>query len=579
MIDRRYELESLPLARGGMGEVWVGRDVKLDREIAVKFVRFPDGRPDEELVRRFIRESRITARLVHPGVPAVYDAGTHDGRPYLVMQRVHGISVADLVAEQGALPVGWAAAIAAQAASVLAVAHRASLVHRDLKPGNLMLEPDGTVKVLDFGLAVALDRTDLSRITVTGQHLGSPAYMAPEQVLAGISAPATDLYALGATLFEMLTGGRVFAGSSSYSVMHQQVEEVPVRVSALRADVPADLDELVADLLRKVPEERPASAEAVYEALTDWADDLAALPGFVDPAADNTVRMYSRITARVHPPATAPPATAPPATTSPVTAPPATASPATASPVTASRSTGGGAAPDPARSGRQTSSGTQSGRPVAGSEPGRPVAGKGPGPRPPADGGIDQAELRQVRDEARSLARSSRHSQAAAILAEAVDRAGRALGADNADVLSLRLELAELMFEGGDFRRAVDEYAGLVTDLTHRDGRDSERLLLARLREATCRALIGDTARALEQLGALLTDETRAFGADDPRVLELRRQIGLLQLGAGQRAAAAQTLAALLADLQRVWGPDHPLVPVVRELLAGADGAAVGSQT
>ncbi|WP_018638764.1 serine/threonine-protein kinase [Parafrankia elaeagni] len=528
MIDRRYELESLPLARGGMGEVWVGRDVKLDREIAVKFVRFPDGRPDEELVRRFIRESRITARLVHPGVPAVYDAGTHDGRPYLVMQRVHGISVADLVAEQGALPVGWAAAIAAQAASVLAVAHRASLVHRDLKPGNLMLEPDGTVKVLDFGLAVALDRTDLSRITVTGQHLGSPAYMAPEQVLAGISAPATDLYALGATLFEMLTGGRVFAGSSSYSVMHQQVEEVPVRVSALRVDVPADLDELVADLLRKVPEERPASAEAVYEALTGWADDLAALPGFVDPAADNTVRMYSRITARVHPPATAPPATTSPATTSPVTASPATASPATA---------------------------------------------------PPADGGIDQAELRQIRDEARSLARSSRHSQAAAILAEAVDRAGRALGADNADVLSLRLELAELMFEGGDFRRAVDEYAGLVTDLTRRDGRDSERLLLARLREATCRALIGDTARALEQLGALLADETRAFGADDPRVLELRRQIGLLQLGAGQRAAAAQTLAALLADLQRVWGPDHPLVPVVRELLAGADGAAVGSQT
>ncbi|MEX5636191.1 serine/threonine-protein kinase [Parafrankia sp. FMc2] len=574
MIDRRYELESLPLARGGMGEVWVGRDVKLDREIAVKFVRFPDGRPDEELVRRFIRESRITARLVHPGVPAVYDAGTHDGRPYLVMQRVHGISVADLVAEQGALPIGWAAAIAAQAASVLAVAHRASLVHRDLKPGNLMLEPDGTVKVLDFGLAVALDRTDLSRITVTGQHLGSPAYMAPEQVLAGISAPATDLYALGATLFEMLTGDRVFAGSSSYSVMHQQVEEVPVRVSALRADVPADLDELVADLLRKVPEERPASAEAVYEALTGWADELAALPGFVDPAADNTVRMYSRITARVHPSAAAPPATR-----SPVTAPPVTALPVTASPVTASRSTGGGTVPDPARSGRQTSGGTQSGRPVAMPDPGRPAAGTGPGPRPPSDGGIDAAELRQVRDEARSLARSSRHSQAAAILAEAVDRASRALGADNADVLSLRLELAELMFEGGDFRRAVDEYAGIVIDLTHRDGRDSERLLLARLREATCRALIGDTARALEQLGSLLADETRAFGADDPRVLELRRQIGLLQLGAGQRAAAAKTLAALLADLQRVWGPDHPLVPVVRELLAGADGAAVGSQT
>jgi serine/threonine protein kinase len=529
IIDRRYELEALPLAKGGMGEVWVGRDVKLDREIAVKFVRFPDGRPDQELVRRFIRESRITARLVHPGVPAVYDAGTYEGRPYLVMQRVHGISIADLVAEQGVLPIGWAAAIAAQAASVLAVAHRASLVHRDLKPANLMLEPAGTVKVLDFGLAVALDRTDLSKITLTGQHLGSPAYMAPEQVLAGLSAPATDLYALGATLFEMLTGRRLFAGSSSYSVMHQQVEEIPVRVRTLRADVPSGLDGLVADLLRKAPEERPSGAEAVYEALIGWATDLVPLPGIVDPAADNTVRMYDRVAARVHPTAAAPSA-------------PASAAPTSSEP--------GPDGTEPASSDTMTPSG-----------------------RPPSSSGIGQVELRRARDEARSLARSSRHSQAAALLAEVVDRAGRALAADSADMLALRLELAELLFERGDFRRAVGEYERLVADLAGRDDRDSERLMLARLREATCRALTGDTSRALEQLAALLPDEARVFGADDPRVLELRRQIGLLQLGAGHRAAAAETLSALLTDLLR-WGPQHPMVPVVQELLAGVDATA-----
>src|SRR4051812_25759167 len=119
-----------------MGEVWLGRDTKLDREIAVKFLRFPDGVPEEELVRRFHRESRITARLEHPRVPAVYDVGTHDGRPFLVMQRVHGISVADLVEEQGPLPIGWAAAVAAQVCAVLTAAHAASLVHRDLKPAN-----------------------------------------------------------------------------------------------------------------------------------------------------------------------------------------------------------------------------------------------------------------------------------------------------------------------------------------------------------------------------------------------------------------------------------------------------------
>ncbi|MCK9925868.1 serine/threonine protein kinase [Frankia sp. Mgl5] len=546
MIDRRYELEALPLAKGGMGEVWVGRDVKLDREIAVKFVRFPDGRPDDELVRRFIRESRITARLVHPGVPAVYDAGTHERRPYLVMQRVHGISVADLVAEQGALPIGWAAAIAAQAASVLAVAHRASLVHRDLKPANLMLEPDGTVKVLDFGLAVALDRTDLSKITLTGQHLGSPAYMAPEQVLAGVSAPATDLYGLGATLFEMLTGRRLFAGSSSYSVMHQQVEEVPERVRTLRADVPPGLDGLVADLLRKAPEERPSGAEAVYEALIGWVTDLVPLPGIVDPAANNTVRMYDRVAARVHPP-------------EPASLVPAPLVPAPSVPASAAQ-----APPEQGPDG----SGTD------GSEPASSDTMTTSEWRSSSSGGIGQVELRQARDEARSLARSSRYDQATVILTEAVDRAGRALGADSADVLALRLELAELLFEGGDFRRAVGEYERLVADLSRRDGRDSERLMLARLREATCRALIGETPRALEQLGALLPDEARAFGADDPRVLELRRQIGLLQLGAGHRAAAAETLAALLADLLRVWGPEHPMVPVVRELLTSADAAA-----
>mgnify|MGYP000380349427 CR=1 FL=1 len=167
LSEGRYELEQM-IARGGMGEVWLGRDVKLEREVAVKFIRFPDLEPDPELVKRFFREARITARLQHPGVPAVFDVGSHDGRPFLVMQRVGGISVADLVAEQGQLPVGWAAAIAAQTCAVLSVAHRAPLVHRDLKPNNLMVEPDGGVKVLDFGLAVALDRTDLSRITRTG---------------------------------------------------------------------------------------------------------------------------------------------------------------------------------------------------------------------------------------------------------------------------------------------------------------------------------------------------------------------------------------------------------------------------
>ena len=210
VLDDRYALDDLPIGRGGMGEVWGARDLRLDRRVAIKLIRFPDGIHDPELVRRFHRESRITARLEHPGVPAVHDTGiAADGRPYLVMQYVDGVSVADVVAEHGALPVGWAAAIAAQTCAVLAAAHAVSLVHRDLKPANLVLGPDGAVRVLDFGLAVALGAGD-SQITRSGQTIGTPAYMAPELVVGEPTGPATDLYSLGCTLHELLTGRSPF---------------------------------------------------------------------------------------------------------------------------------------------------------------------------------------------------------------------------------------------------------------------------------------------------------------------------------------------------------------------------------
>ncbi len=296
----RYQLEHLPLARGGMGDVWLGRDVTLGREVAVKFLRFPNGVPDQDLIRRFERESRITARLEHPGVPAVYDVGIHEGRSFLVMQRIHGISISDLVAEHGPLPIGWASAIAAQVCAVLVAAHAAGLVHRDLKPSNLMLEPDGSVKVLDFGLAVAPTLSDYSTITNTHQSLGTPAYMAPEQVEAGTSEAATDLYALGCTLHEMLTGERVFNAPTSFSVMMKQVHDAPPQLRSLRPEVPADLEQLVLDLLRKRPEERPVGAESVHRRLLPFITDLGPLPGVPRPArTPSPVRLYATVLARI----------------------------------------------------------------------------------------------------------------------------------------------------------------------------------------------------------------------------------------------------------------------------------------
>lgn len=298
--DGRYELKPMPLARGGMGEVWEGHDTRLDREVAVKFIRFPDGEYDQEMVRRFVRESRITARLRHPGVPAVYDAGSLDSRPYLVMQRVHGINVADLVAEQEQLDAGWAAAIAAQVCSVLTAAHGASLVHRDLKPTNLMLEPDGTVKVLDFGLAVALEGSDTSRITRSGNTPGTPAYMAPEQMLAAASTPQSDLYSLGCVLYEMLAGVRAFSGSTPYAVVHKQVDEDPQPLERLRPDVPEGLRRVVKALLKKAPENRPTGPEQVYHALLPYAVDLGPIPGVLHPSAlPSPIRMQAAVLDRV----------------------------------------------------------------------------------------------------------------------------------------------------------------------------------------------------------------------------------------------------------------------------------------
>ncbi|MBX6749287.1 MAG: serine/threonine protein kinase, partial [Micromonosporaceae bacterium] len=299
-----------------MGEIWFGRDTRLDREVAVKIVRFPSGVPDEAFIKRFVRESRVMAGLSHPGVPAVYDVGMHEERPYLVMQRIRGISLKDLIAEQGPLPIGWVAGIGAQICAVLAAAHEASLVHRDLKPSNVMLDTEGAVKVIDFGLATGPNLADFSRITASGEPLGTPAYMAPEQVMAAMSTPQTDLYALGCTLHEALSGRPVFVGTTSYSLMSQQVSEPPGPLRSLRPDVPAELERLVLHLLEKKPEDRPASAQAVYERLLPFVVSLGPLPGAVKPLTKSSpTRMYARVLSRVFAdPAPPSAASVPPAT-------------------------------------------------------------------------------------------------------------------------------------------------------------------------------------------------------------------------------------------------------------------------
>ncbi|TCO55022.1 serine/threonine-protein kinase [Actinocrispum wychmicini] len=268
IVGNRYELVR-PLGRGGMGEVWLGRDTRLDRDVAVKLLRpgsLPAGSDVETLISRFGREARLMAKLENPGVPAVYDTGTDHEDLYLVMQLIGGADLAEFEAENEPVPIGWVAAIGAQIASVLTAAHAAGLVHRDLKPRNVMITHSGEVKVLDFGIAVLRD-ADLTRITRSAEAVGTPAYMAPEQAMHGVSSPSSDLYSLGCVLYELITGRHVFDASTALAIMHRHYSEVPAPVSALRPETDPHLADLVSRLLAKDPGARPASAKEVFDVL------------------------------------------------------------------------------------------------------------------------------------------------------------------------------------------------------------------------------------------------------------------------------------------------------------------------
>ncbi|GAA2642736.1 MULTISPECIES: serine/threonine-protein kinase [Streptomyces] len=269
LIGDRYQLATV-LGQGGMGQVWTAYDRRLDRRVAVKLLR-PDkvagpGTVAEELRRRFVRECRVTAQVDHPGLVTVHDAGSDGDELFLVMGYVEGADLADHLAEHDPYPWQWAVAVVAQLCSVLSAVHAVPIVHRDLKPRNVMVRPDGTVLVLDLGVASVMD-TDTTRLTSTGSPIGSPAYMAPEQAMGGAVGPYTDLYALGVLLYELLSGNVPFAGSTALGVLHRHLYEPPLPVRQMRPEIPPELEKLLLHLLAKDPQDRPSSAQEVYEAL------------------------------------------------------------------------------------------------------------------------------------------------------------------------------------------------------------------------------------------------------------------------------------------------------------------------
>ncbi|HEX4814932.1 MAG TPA: Stk1 family PASTA domain-containing Ser/Thr kinase [Nonomuraea sp.] len=286
LLDGRYRIESR-IARGGMATVYLALDVRLDRTVALK-VMHSSLAEDPAFVRRFIGEAKSVASLSHPNVVAVFDQGTDQDVVYLSMEYVPGRTLRDILRQRGRLPAREALEILIPVLAALGAAHQAGMVHRDVKPENVLMTDDGRVKVVDFGLARAIEATNQTR---TGVMIGTIGYMAPEQVMTGAADVRSDVYAAGIMLFELVTGQQPYDGETPMSVAYRHVHDTVPAPSSLAPEVPPLIDTLVAHATAREPHDRPADATAM---LVEAVETHRVLPRTTTPPSHS--QPYARPT-------------------------------------------------------------------------------------------------------------------------------------------------------------------------------------------------------------------------------------------------------------------------------------------
>src|SRR6185503_10418077 len=262
VLGGRYRLVEL-LGQGGMATIYRARDNQLERDVAVKILR-PEYGADPDFIDRFRHEAQSAASLNHPGIVAVHDYGTDPAGPFIVMELVEGEDLATIVRRTGALPPRAAARLVAQSARAVAAAHDRGFVHRDVKPGNILVTREGRVKVTDFGIARALAE---SALTLPGTTLGSVHYFSPEQARGEMATQASDIYSLGIVLYELLTGRRPWTGDTAAAIATARLTGAVPSPSAVHGGIPPTLESIDRKALAPNPEERFASAAEMAESL------------------------------------------------------------------------------------------------------------------------------------------------------------------------------------------------------------------------------------------------------------------------------------------------------------------------